>query len=107
MAEDGGDGGCGHDDSVNDGAITPLAQRKAFTVTNRDILFLNLSKLSSIFHARINQTFQGGGTLLDDTASHLARRLIKDSIHIDELRQAGYYGRLVELVADKMASFGV
>ena len=50
---------------------------------------------------------QGGGTLLDDTGSHLARRLIKDSIHIDELQQAGYYGRVMELVADKMASFGV
>jgi len=84
-----------------------MADRKAFNITNRERLYLNLSTLPGTFHAEVNQSFKGGGTLLEYTASQLAKRLLKDDIHIDELSKAGYEDILVALVKDKMMTFGV
>jgi len=95
------------DTVIDTGTFALMANRKAFAITNRERLYLNLSTLPSSFHAEVNQSFQGGGTLLDYTASQLAKRLIKDDIHIDELRKAGYEDSLVGLVKDKMVTFGV
>jgi len=95
------------DTTTDTGAFSLMANQKTFSITNRERLFLNLSTLPSSFHAEVNQSFQGGGTLLDYTASQLAKRLIKDGIHIDELRKAGYEDSLVGLVKDKMVTFGV
>jgi len=85
----------------------PMADQKLFNITNRDRLYLNLSRLPGSFHAQVNQSFQGGVTLQDYTASQLAKRLIQDDIHINELRKAGYNDDLINLVKDKMVTFGV
>lgn len=84
-----------------------MADRKYFDITNRDRLYLNLSKLPSRFHLEVNRSFQGGSTLLDYTASVLAKRLIEDRVHVDELKKAGYQADLVDVVRKKMTTFGV
>jgi len=84
-----------------------MADRKAFDVTNRDRLYLNLSTLPTCFFMEVNRSFQGGETLLDHTASQLAKRLIKDNINAIELKRAGYQDDLVDLVKEKMKTFGV
>ena len=94
--------------SETDGAETTLmAAQNSFNITNRDRLYLNLSRLPTSFHLQIDQTFQGGATLLEHTASYLAKRLIDDKINIQELKEAGYQDELVTLVQRKMASFGI
>jgi len=86
---------------------TIMANENSFNITNRERLYLNLSTLPISFHLQIDQTFQGGATLLEHTASYLAQRLIDDKIKIQELSKAGYQDELVALVQRKMSSFGI
>jgi len=91
----------------NDPESRPLmAIRKAFDVTNRDRHFLNLSKLPSRFHTKVNQCF-GDVSLSEVTASALAKRLIADEIALEELKRAGYQDDLIDLVREKMSTFGM
>ena len=83
------------------------AVSKIFNITNRDRMYLNLSRLPYSFHAQVNQSFEQVGTLQEYIASQLAKRLIEDEIHIDELKKAGYDDGLVTLVKAKMVTFGV
>jgi len=92
---------------TDENAETIMVNEKVFNITNRDRLYLNLSALPDSFHAEVNKSFQGGGTLLDHTASQLTKRLIKDGIHIDELRKAGYHDDLISIVKNKMVMFGM
>ena len=84
-----------------------MADNRSFDITNREKLFLNLSKLPSCFHLEVDKSFEGGSTLLDYSASILAKRLIDDRIHINELENTGYPEKLIEMVQKKMATFGV
>merc|ERR1739838_214230 len=97
------------DDTINesDNKVTDETRREIFHITNRDRLYINLSTLPSSFHVQVNQSIQGGETLLHYTASQLAKRLIKDKIHIDELKKAGYHDTLIGIVKDKMVTFGL
>jgi hypothetical protein len=89
-------------------ATRPLmADNRSFDITNRERLFLKLSKLPSCFHLEVDKSFEGGSTLLDYTASILAKRLIDDRIHTNELRNNGYPENLIEMVQKKMTTFGV
>ena len=101
-------------EKVDDAGTSPptpvrplMSDKKAFDITNRDRLYLNLSKLPSHFHLEVNRCFQGGSTLLQHTASTLAKRLIEDNVHIDELKRAGYQTELVDLVLENMTKFGI
>jgi hypothetical protein len=95
----------------NEGEVTEPqtseAVSKVFNITNRDRLYLNLSRLPNSFHSQVDQSFVQGGTLQECISSQLAKRLIEDGIHIDELKKAGYDDGLVTLVKDKMVTFGV
>jgi len=82
-------------------------RKRIFHITNRDRLYINLSTLPGSFHTQVNQSIQGGETLIHFTASQLAKRLIKDNIHIDELKKAGYQDTLISIVKDKMVTFGL
>ena len=84
-----------------------MAEAKYFTVTNRDRLYLNLSKLPKLFHAEVNTCFEGTTTLIDFTASVLAKRLITDEIPIEQLKYAGYQEEIINLVKEKMQKFGM
>jgi len=84
-----------------------VADRNSFHMTNRDRLYLVISKLPVQFHLEINRTFNCGTSLLDYTASIIAKQLTMDNIPVDELTRAHYDDSLVELVRAKMATFGV
>jgi len=94
--------------SNNVSAARPLmAAKKSFDITNRDRLYLNLSKLPKLFHLVVNQSFDGGCSLMDHTAAVLAKRLISDGIPVNELMKAGYQDEIVQIVKEKMCSFGL
>ena len=108
----------GGNDTVEDGAEpvqpqddpegTPLmADRNSFEITSRDRLYLNLSKLPTRFHLEVNRSFEGVSTLLDHTASILAKRLIEDRVHVNELENAGYQSDIVAVVRRKLTTFGI
>jgi hypothetical protein len=85
---------------------TLMAARTTFELTNRERHFLNLSKLPMSFQSLVDVTF-GDTNLADAAASSLAKRLIEDGIHIDEMKKAGYPKELVELVCMKMKTLGL
>jgi hypothetical protein len=84
-----------------------MADTKSFDVTNRDRLYLHLSKLPKLFHLEVNRCFEGCATLMDYTASELAKRLISDGIPVEELKKAGYQAEIVQIVTEKMRKFGM
>ena len=94
-----------------DNNVTPsrplMADSKSFDVTNRDRLYLKLSKLPKLFHLHVNQSFGENVSLMEYTASELARRLISDAIPIEELREAGYQEDIVAIIKEKMLTFGI
>jgi hypothetical protein len=92
----------------NGNATRPLmADTKSFDITNRDRLYLKLSKLPKLFHLHVNQCFEGGATLMEYTASELAKRLISDGIAVEELKKAGYQEDIVNIVKEKMRTLGI
>jgi hypothetical protein len=84
-----------------------VADRNSLHMTNRDRLYLVISKLPVQFHLEINRTFNCGTSLLDYTASILAKQLTADNIPVDELTRANYDDSIVQLVRAKMTTFGV
>jgi hypothetical protein len=109
------DEGCGEsmeavqpeDSPATTQARSLMADRKTFNITNRERMYLNISKLPDSFHLEINRSFDGGATLQSHAASILAKHLIEDGVHVDELKSAGYQDDLIELVRKKMATFGI
>ena len=72
-----------------------------------EIVYLKLSKLPKLFHLHVNQSFGENVSLMEYTASELARRLISDAIPIEELREAGYQEDIVAIIKEKMLTFGI
>lgn len=98
----------GDEANSNNVRIRPLmAERKAFDITNRDRLYLNLSKLPKLFHLEVNRCFSESMSLVEFTASTLAQRLIEDKIPIEELKSAGYQEDIMKIVQEKMRTFGL
>jgi hypothetical protein len=93
--------------STNNQVRPLMVDKKSFYITNRDRLYLNLSKLPKLFHLEVNQCFKGSVTLMESTASELAKRLISDKVPVEELKKAGYHDEIVNIVKDKMYSFGI
>ena len=84
-----------------------MADDKTFNVTNRDRLYLKLSKLPKSFHLQVNQSFQETTSLIEYTASELAKRLLADKVPAQELKQAGYHEEIISIVTEKMRKFGL
>lgn len=78
-----------------------MASSKAFDITSRDRLYLNLSRLPPRFHQEVGRSF-GGDDLMEIAASDVARRLIADKIKLEELKKSGYPPSIVQRVKDKM-----
>lgn len=96
------------EDADSNSPTRPLmAERNAFDVTSRDRLYLTLSKLPISFHLECDRCFEGSASLVEYTASLLAKRLIKDNVHVTALKDAGYPQNLVEAVQKKMLKFGI
>jgi hypothetical protein len=84
-----------------------MAENKTFDITNRDRLYLKLSKLPKSFHLQVNQTFLETTSLIEYTASELAKRLLADKVPVQELKQAGYQEEIISIVTEKMRKFGL
>lgn len=82
------------------------ASAKAYDITSRDRLYLNLSRLPFRFHQEVARSF-GGNDLMDIAASEVAARLVKDKIKLEELKKSGYPSSIFERVKVKMGTFGV
>jgi hypothetical protein len=96
-----------HEPSSEASPAPLMAQTNYFTVTSRDRLYLKLSKLPKLFHEEVNSCFAGSTTLIDFTASVLAKRLITDEIPIEQLKYAGYQEEIINLVTEKMQKLGM
>jgi hypothetical protein len=84
-----------------------MAEGQALNITNRDRLYLTLSKLPKLFHLEVNKCFSENMTLMEYAATDLAKRLISDGVPIDELKKAGYQEDIIELVKEKMSTCGI
>jgi len=81
-----------------------MASSKAYDITSRDRLYLNLSSLPARFHQEAARSF-GGDNLMDMAASEIAKRLIADKIKLEELKKSGYPSSIIQRVKDKI--FGI
>lgn len=91
-----------------DTSIRPLmADGKSFDITNRDRLYLKLSKLPKLFHVEVNTCFYKSISLMDFCAAEIAYRLAKDQTPIKELKRAGYQDEMIDAVKKKMKMHGM
>merc|ERR550539_713567 len=94
-------------DNDETGCTRPLmANENTFHITNKDRLYLNLSKLPVLFKVKVNRSF-GSMSLLEFTASDLSKRLIADKVPIEDLKKAGYQDEILAVVKEKMLKFGI
>ena len=75
-------------------------------VTNRELLFLQLSHLPASFRSEVDQCF-GGLSLMERAAASLAERLVQDGTHVAVLREAGYPAEIVSRVKQMMCSMQI
>mmetsp|Transcript_4005 Transcript_4005/g.7642 ORF Transcript_4005/g.7642 Transcript_4005/m.7642 type:complete len:929 (-) Transcript_4005:155-2941(-) len=94
------------EDESADGGSALMAPRGSFHITNRELMYLNLSRLPSCFREEVGKTF-GGPSLTKLGAASVAKRLVDENIPIQELERAGYPKVVVESVREEMQTFGV
>jgi len=73
----------------------------AFDVTSRERLYLQLHALPATFHAAVDGAF-GGRSLLESCAATVAERMVRDGVHVTELRRGGYPAELVAAIKRHM-----
>lgn len=79
---------------------------KEFSLTSRDRLYLQLSRLPALCHESVGTAF-GGKSLQEMSAAAIAARLRSHTIPLAELKRAGYPGDVVDLVRNLVAGYGV
>jgi hypothetical protein len=89
--------------------VAPLRQvisGTKFDITSRERLYLQLSRLPKRFHEEVAGVF-GGGTLLEITATNVAKRLTESSTPVKELSRHGYPQEVINLVRERMKTFSM
>jgi hypothetical protein len=86
--------------------IKVFAKKKEFTLTSRDRLYLQLSRLPKICHEQVVVAF-GGKSLQVISAEKIANKLREEDIPLSEVEKAGYPREILELVQNLMAGHGV
>ncbi|CAB9518227.1 expressed unknown protein (Partial), partial [Seminavis robusta] len=83
-----------------------FASKKEYTLTSRDRLYLQLSRLPPLCHESVQSAF-GGKTLQELSAAAIANRLRAEGIPVVKVEKAGYPEEVVELVKNLMGGHGV
>lgn len=83
-----------------------FAKNKEYSLTSRDRLYLQLSRLPPLCHKAVDASF-GGQPLQSLAAASIADRLRAEEIPVSEVKKAGYPDDVVEMVRNLMAGHGV
>lgn len=83
-----------------------FAKTNAFKLTNKDRLYLQLSRLPKVCREKVDAVF-GGKTLQEITAVSIAEQLRADNVPIGEVRKAGFPRDVLDLVQAMIGAHGM
>jgi hypothetical protein len=94
------------EDAKVDRSPDVFAQKKEFTLTSRDCLYLQLSRLPPICHEEVVTAF-GGNSQQVISAKKIADQMREQNIPLSAVEKVGYPREILELIQNVMAGHGI